>query len=134
MKERIFKDKLDNILKVKHRRSAVILEKEEESFSESTDCVYEFGEDVYKEIYKYLKEISEESWKNIVPREADSFGRDYFEYYDRELDNNGMLRFGKGKIKIDRPMREHNKLYQFSKPKMESFLYDFENEIRKGGK
>ncbi|WP_407845535.1 hypothetical protein [Clostridium tetani] len=86
---------------------------------------FTFDLDTFKELFEYFKEVSTKSWSNINPREADSLGADYDEYYDRQLDNNGSLSIRKNMLLIERPALESNKLYQFNKRKMESFLYDF---------
>ncbi|NME95333.1 hypothetical protein HF847_04910 [Clostridium cochlearium] len=116
-------------LVVKNRKSAVIFEignnHEENNFNFS--LIFNF--DTFKDLFEHLKEVSNKSWNNIKPREADSLGADYDEYYDRQLDNNGCLAIRENMLLIERPALESNKLYQFNKRKMESFLYDFRKII-----
>lgn len=125
MNKKIFKTIDDLELIVINRRSAVIFEignnKEEGKF----DFSLKFNSDTFKELFEHLKEVSNKSWNDIKPKEADSLGTDYEEYYDRQFDNNGWLSIKKDMLRISRPALESNKLYQFNKRKMESFLYDF---------
>jgi hypothetical protein len=65
----------------------------------------------------------------LTPKEAQSEGADYYEYYDREFDNNGYLSIRDNALEIGRPILESNKLYQFNKKKMESFIYDFRERV-----
>lgn len=129
MNKKIFKTIDDLELIVINRRSAVIFEignnKEEGKF----DFSLKFNFDTFKELFEHLKEVSEKSWNDITPKEADSPGADYEEYYDRQFDNNGWLSIKKDILEISRPTLESNKLYQFNKRKMESFLYDFKKVL-----
>lgn len=122
--ERIFKSENGLELIVRHRKSAVILE-----VSEAPKGVYkfsfEFTTETFKELLDYIELISMQAWSNLTPKEAGSMGADYFEYYDRKLDNNGYLSIKKNVLRIERPSEESNRLYQFNKLKMESFIYDF---------
>ena len=129
---KIFKSENGLELIVKHRRSAVIFEIREDSLEgreEDYQFRFRFNEEDFKELFEYLKDISNKSWQNIVPKEANSFGSDYFEYYDRKLDNNGYLDIESNTLFVKRPSSDSNKLYQFNKRKMESFLYDYERLI-----
>ncbi|BFN03893.1 hypothetical protein K092500153_06000 [Clostridium tetani] len=110
---------------VTNRKSAVIFEMGDNNKKDEFRFSFTFDLDTFKELFEYFKEVSTKSWSNINPREADSLGADYDEYYDRQLDNNGSLSIRKNMLLIERPALESNKLYQFNKRKMESFLYDF---------
>ena len=90
---------------------------------------FEFSRKEFDRFREYLKAESNYTWKNLNPRVADSFESDYDEYYDREYDNEGGLKY------IDRegltihlgllpPYGSTNRLYQFNKRRMESFLFD----------
>jgi len=116
-------------LVVKNRKSAVIFEIENNHEENNLRFSLLFDSDTFKDLFEYLTEISNKSWSNINPREVDCFSADYDEYYDRQLDNNGYLEIKENMLLIERPMLESNKLYQFNKRKMESFLFDFKKII-----
>ncbi|CAM3000813.1 hypothetical protein HAHI6034_11005 [Hathewaya histolytica] len=123
--KRIFKT-IDGLeLLVINRKSAVIFEIRNNHEENNFDFHLRFNSDTFKYLFEYLEEVSNKSWSNINPKEADSLGADYEEYYDRQFDNNGYLSIRKNQLQIERPVLESNKLYQFNKRKMESFLYDF---------
>lgn len=127
--ERIFKSVNGLELIVKNRKSAVIFEMEQDQAGEKYDFVFEFTLEVFAELLKHLESVSNESWSNVNPRVADSEASDYYEYYDRKLDNNGYLGIGKSGLSIERPTNECGRLYQFNKRKMESFIYDFRKKV-----
>jgi hypothetical protein len=103
----------------------VIFEMNQEQLSDKHKVAFEFYPESFVELLNYIEDVSGESWANLNPQEANSCGADYYEYYDRELDNNGYLSIRDGSLNIDRPFLSSNKLYQFNKRKMESFIYDF---------
>lgn len=78
---------------------------------------------ITSELIQALTEAGEFAWKNLKYHEANSFGNDYYEYYDRELDSEGYLRIIKGFLVFDRPADSY-KLYQFNKAKFQTFMYD----------
>ena len=91
MKSKVFIS-IDNLkLIIKHRRSAVIFEMDESQMSESSRISFKFQPEIFTNLLKYIETVSHKSWTNLKPKEADSFGSDYSEYYDRKLDNNGYL-------------------------------------------
>lgn len=130
METRVFKSKSGIELRIAHRKSAVIFEIDEEQAQGKRDFLFEFKEQEFKELITYLETISVASWGAIAPKEATSMGADYFEYYDKKLDNNGYLRIQHHALSIERPSYESNRLYQFTKRKMESFLYDCHKKIK----
>lgn len=78
---------------------------------------------------QFLIEIASKVWKDFKPKEVDSFGSDYHEFYDRKLDNNGYLRIIQNKtLSFEAPYVEEKQkqylLYKFNKRKMQSFCYD----------
>lgn len=79
---------------------------------------------------RLLSKLSESIWTDIAPKEANSLRNDYDEYYDREFDNNGgacIRRNGNIAIIKFYPPAYHlgsNRLYRFTKTKIESYLYD----------
>lgn len=115
---------------VTHRRSAVIFEIENPKKENDHLFRFEFTEDVFQELLEHLEYVSSISWDNIDPREADSQGSDFYEYYDRKLDNNGYLTLYENALVIEKPCLESNKLYQFNKRKMESFIYELRRAIK----
>lgn len=127
MKEKLFKAVDGMTLNVKHRKSAVFLELTEESKDRRFN--FDFDKKTFKEFCDYIKQISNESWVNVNPKEAFSCGSDYDEFYDRETDNNGYLSIRKSVkgLSIERPSLESLLLYKFNKTKMESFIYDLDN-------
>lgn len=117
---------------VKNRKSAVIFEVEQDQAGESYTFLFEFTAEVFGELLKHIEDISDESWANINPRDADSWASDYYEYYDKQLDNNGYLSFKKNALFIERPTNVSSRLYQFNKRKMETFIYDFRKKVEVG--
>ncbi len=114
---------------VKSRKSAVIFEMEQSKTNDKYDFIFEFKLTDFTELLVYLEVVSNKSWSNLNPKECDSLGADYYEYYDRILDNNGYLKISNCKLKIERPSLESGRLYQFNKKKMESFIYDFKKIV-----
>lgn len=113
---------------VMHRTSAIILELKEVPKNKYTFFL-NFKPNIFKELLNYIETISNESWSNVKPKECNSFGSDYEEYYDRKLDDNGFISIYPNSIRVQRPSLESNKLYQFNKRKLESFIYDFRKLI-----
>ncbi|WP_342538355.1 hypothetical protein MKY15_19840 [Sporosarcina sp. FSL K6-1540] len=146
MQERIFTDKNGEQLIVRHRKSAVFFLRETDlsidgySFPWWVDTTpsiqrselersYRFTQEAFECFVEYMEEIALESWKSFIPKEADSFGADYAEYYDRDFDSNGDLSVRKNRLKVDGPGQNKTgdpiaRLYKFNKRKFESFVYD----------
>ncbi|MGE8004008.1 hypothetical protein [Lysinibacillus sp. NPDC093216] len=144
-----------NGLIVRHRKSAVFFERETDLNIEGyvspywkdktpviqpseLECEYTFSQDEFKEFLAYMERIANEAWKNFTPKEADSMGADYYEYYDRDFDNNGYLNIGKYYISVDGPANQPKtnnpivRLYKFNKRKFESFVYDLHKALEDG--
>lgn len=121
MKDKVFKDEHGRQVIVRTNRSNIQIRSKEKQILD-----YRFYLDS-DEILRYLKEQATKVWKSFSPREADSFGADYWEFYDRKTDNNGYLEVGKGVLVFESPSKETTLLYQFNKRKMESFIYDMES-------
>lgn len=121
MKEAIFNDGHGRKLIVRVNRSNIQIHTEEKQILD-----YRFYLDS-DEILHYLKEQATQVWKTFTPKEADSFGADYWEFYDKNTDNNGYLEVSKGALVFQSPSDETTLLYQFNKRKMESFIYDMES-------
>lgn len=88
-----------------------------------------FNTEIFKEIYHVLEEAANKVWKSLVLKEVDNFGNDYYEYYDRELDNNGYLDISRNQLTLSRVFEGSKRVYQFNKQKMGTFLYDFKNLV-----
>ncbi|MFJ7552512.1 hypothetical protein ACIQXZ_01170 [Bacillus thuringiensis] len=125
MESRTFTSTNSLELIIKSRKSAVIFEIEPSKTNGKYDFLFEFNLMDFMELLEYIEGISNKSWNNLNPKECDSLGADYYEYYDRPLDSNGYLDISKYKLRIERPSLESGRLYQFNKKKMESFIYDF---------
>lgn len=123
MDSKTFTDTNGLDLIVKNTKSAVILEIGQNS--NKYNLKFNFTSEVFKELLRYIESISYKVWGNLSPKEPTGLGSDYSEYYDRKLDNNGYLSINRNFLLIERPSLESEKLYQFNKGKMESFIYDF---------
>ena len=121
MKDKVFKDEHGRQVIVRTNRSNIQIRSKEKQILD-----YQFYLDS-DEILRYLKEQATKVWKSFSPREADSFGADYWEFYDRKTDNNGYLDVGEEVLVFESPSKETTLLYQFNKRKMESFIYDMES-------
>lgn len=126
---KVFQTTNDLELIVISRKSAVIFEIDNYQ-EENQHCFQlEFSPEMFKELLEHIEGVSNKSWINIDPKEANSCGSDYNEYYDRKFDNNGYMKIKKCILFTERPSLESNKLYQFNKRKIESFIYDFRKII-----
>ena len=121
MKERTFKDEHGRKIIVRTNRSNIQIHTEQKQILD-----YLFYLDSV-EILHYLKEQATKVWKSFRPKEANSFGADYWEFYDKNTDNNGYLEVSKEALVFQSPSDETTLLYQFNKRKMESFIYDMES-------
>ena len=121
MKERTFKDEHGRKIIFRTNRSNIQIHTEEKQILD-----YLFYLDSVEILY-YLKEQATKVWKSFRPKEANSFGADYWEFYDKNTDNNGYLEVSKEALVFQSPSDETTLLYQFNKRKMESFIYDMES-------
>lgn len=150
MKEKVVTDLNGVKLIIKYRKSAVFLLKEYkdedlilhrcgETFIDGQGLGhgYEFSRDQFIELYESLKECGSKAWSNITPKEADSFGSDYDDYYDKDFDNNGSLSLTKNRISIEGPYAQVpnkeklTRLIKFNKRKFEAFMFDYEKILKK---
>ncbi|MBC2149524.1 hypothetical protein [Listeria booriae] len=125
MQELLFNTVDGTGVKLMQAKKAVILALAEDSDEIRFELT--FSQEEFKRLFDDLESLAYEIWEGLAPREATSAGSDYWEYYDRRLDNNGYLSASTRKctLYIERPARTNKKLYQFNKRKMESFLYDY---------
>ncbi|WP_121616828.1 hypothetical protein [Virgibacillus halodenitrificans] len=145
MKERIIEDMNGLKLIIKHRKSAVFFERianiakpnaykgeDHKPYICITElkCNYRFSEEMFQEFRDYCKLIASESWSSFTPKEIDSVGTDYDDYYDKDFDNNGSLSISKYSMNIEGPYTQLKsngeivRLIKFNKRKFESFLFD----------
>lgn len=120
MIERVFTDEHKRKLIVRVNRSNIQIHTERKNLLD-----YQF--DLNVELFKFLKEQAVKVWKTFTPKEADSLGSDYWEFYDKATDNNGYLDIRNEMLIFGSPSEETTLLYQFNKRRMESFIYDIES-------
>lgn len=130
MKQRVFKNEKGQDLIVKHRKSAIIFAVEEVKKDMKPDFRFYFSTQTFKEFASYIEEISNKAWAAITPKEAHSLATDYYEYYDREFDNNGYLSIVEDGLSVEGPYTTTAKLYQFNKSKIQSFIYDLRKKLK----
>ncbi|MGG2053076.1 hypothetical protein ABFY48_01660 [Lysinibacillus pakistanensis] len=141
-----------NGLIVRHRKSAVFFGRETDlnidgyvlpHWKDQTHVIqpnelrhqYTFSQTEFKEFVAYMEQIALEAWSNFKPKIAVSPGSDYWEYYDRDFDNNGYLTVGEYCINLDGPANQPKtdnpivRLYKFNKRKFESFIYDLQKTL-----
>lgn len=126
MKQKVFTDTKGLELVITHRASAIVFATQPADTGKKDSFAFHFDDHTFKEFRYYLHHIANEAWKNLIVKEANSMGSDYYEYYDRALDNNGYLSISDKTIKLTKPMSDTDKLYQFNKAKIQSFLYDLD--------
>lgn len=127
MKTKTFK----NGLVVKHRRSAIFFENEEGiSNTYRFDFVFPTKEE-FVAFIAYMHQAANEAWTDVKPKEAFSMASDYDEYYDKKYDNNGYLNITETGIWVEAPNLSKDTLFQFNKPKIQSFLFDLEKKRMK---
>ena len=112
MKETIFNDGHGRKLIVRVNRSNIQIHTEEKQILD-----YRFYLDS-DEILHYLKEQAIKIWKSFRPKEADSFGADYADFYDKATDNNGYLEYRDEMLIFGSPSKETTLLFQFNKRNM----------------
>lgn len=126
MKAKVF----DNGLVVKHRKSAIIFENVKGKNEKEELFIYTFTDEGFKDFSSYIEDVANEAWSNIVPKEANSLASDYDEYYDRRYDANGNLSITNIGITINAPYWSVDTLYQFNKPKIQSFIYELQKKLK----
>lgn len=83
-------------------------------------------QEMFDSYYKQLFVLANSIWKDLELREVTGFGNDYQEYYDKELDNDGSAAIDVNGIYFypPAPHLKSNRLYRFTKKKIETYLYD----------
>lgn len=124
-KQKLAHKQFDNGLMVKHRKHAIIFTHGDAPKDGAEDrFIYAFSDVDLEHLITHLETAANEAWNNFAPKEADSIGSDYDEYYDRRYDNNGYLQIRSHGIDVSAPYGSTDTLYQFNKAKAQSFLYD----------
>lgn len=123
--KKVFTDIYGLELLVSYRKSAIIFELGNDINKNQQYFKFIFNIEIFKELFDYLMDAAGKAWSEIQLKECNSLGSDYEEYYDKKLDNNGYLHLFKNKLELERVSLYSNKLYQFNKAKIQSFLYDF---------
>lgn len=120
-----FVDKYGANLIVEYNKTNVLFKTDYKNIRNKYVLKLYFEEDIFKELIICLKIISEQIWKDFIPKIADSTKSDYDEYYDRKYDNNGYLNVYRDCIlRVERPSEDCSYMYKFNKRRMESFIYD----------
>lgn len=120
--EKCFQAVDGRMLKVVHRKSALFFELTEDA--KGFRFSFRFDAETFQALIQYIEESASASWDKLVIKEVDSFGNDYWEYYSKELDNNGYLSIKPLLLDVERPALESLELYKFNKAKMGTFLFD----------
>jgi len=128
MRSETFEDVNEKSLKVVTNRTNIRFVMPDDEVPSRTET-FEFNRKEFSRFKEYLETEANRIWKNLNPRVADSFESDYDEYYDREYDNEGSLKFMDREgptiqLSLWAPYGSTNRLYQFNKRRMESFLFD----------
>lgn len=129
MDMKIFKTVNDLNLIIKRNKSNIVFEIEPNQDNKHYNLSFKFTSETFNDLLKYIEVVAKNTWENFTYKEATSMGSDYAEYYDRKLDSNGCLSIYENVLVIERPSKDSEKLYQFNKGKMESFIYDFRKII-----
>ena len=90
--------------------------------------------EITEDFVSSFKALALSVWKDLNPKEVRSYGDDYWEYYDKELDNDGRLSINNGEMRFELPAYHLGSIrcYKFNKAKVQSFIYDLEKEINYG--
>lgn len=100
-----------------------------------TRVVFELTKEQYSNFYHQLYEMAKDVWQNLELQDVTGLSNDYGEYYDRELDNNGDASIGENRISFwpPAPHLESNRLYRFTKTKIQTYLFDLKKHSGIGG-
>lgn len=113
-------------IQVISKKSTVLVKIHEKDSLDEKNSLTVISGDMFDYFKEFIKEAAEDAWGNLKPKEASSMGANYYEYYDKELDNKGYLSIKGKEIHFERPQKDHRRVYKFNKRKMESFLFDLE--------
>lgn len=121
---------LPNGLTITNRLYAVIFSVENKDINTNM-YHFEFTQEEFTEFANYMKQIAERSWKEIHPDIAGTEAAEYYEYFDKEYDAVGKLTIDpvNNTLIASAPYQSPDRLYQFNKNKMKSFLFDLQYYI-----
>ena len=76
--------------------------------------------DITEDFVSSFKALAFSVWKDLNPKEATSDGNDYWQYYDKELDNDGGLSIKNGEMRFILPAYHLGSIrcYKFNKAKV----------------
>ena len=76
--------------------------------------------DITEDFVSSFKALAFSVWKDLNPEEAASDGNDYWQYYDKELDNDGGLSIKNGEMRFILPAYHLGSIrcYKFNKAKV----------------
>lgn len=115
-------------LVIKSKKGSLVIEQEDQS-SKEKHIAAKFSPESLHRFTELLQEQALLAWPELHPRNATSSGSDYWEYYDKELDNNGYLSIRSNNLIIEKPWPDSPVLYRFTKRKMESFIFDLKRNM-----
>ena len=118
-----------NGLVVKHCKSAIILEHEFRKTEQEDYFRYFFNDAEFAAFADYIEAVANDAWANVTPKPSKSANSDYDEDYDRTYGKTGNLFINDFGISIRALYGSVDKLYQFNKPNVESFLYDLRKHL-----
>lgn len=119
-----FKTEHGDILVVNTTKNNIILELPKDIKCNGVIKFY-FDNVMFKELYEYLYDNAISKWNDFKLKEVTSMANDYNEMYDKEFDSNADLFIHGRCITIHGPSYESNRLYKFTKSKLQTFLYDY---------
>lgn len=109
---------------IRQRKSTVVIDL---VHNDPTETYYplEFTPDGYIAAMNCIKTAAQQAWPNIKPKKYTTESSHYNNYFDQELREYGFLFIGSSNyMSITKPDKHNKRLYQFTKRKMESFLFD----------
>lgn len=127
IRDKVFNCYNGNSLRVITNKSNIRLELPAgELIGDDIERVFLFDSLSFNKFVDYLEKEANSIWSNFKPKEANSISSDYDEYYDREYDNNGYLSLNQSNkmITVTACWNSETRLYQFSKAKLQSFIFD----------
>lgn len=119
-----FKAENDDILVIHTTKNNIILELPKDIKCNDAKIFY-FDNITFKELYEYLYNNAISKWSDFKLKEVTSTANDYEEIYDKEFDSNAELSIHGSCIGVYGPSHESNRLYKFTKTKLQTFLYDY---------
>lgn len=99
----------------------------------SSELRVKMSTDQMKKYSNELFGLAKSIWPNLTLKDVTGMGNDYGEYYDREYDNDGGSGLNGSGITFSPPAWHlgYNRLYRFTRIKMETYLYDLIKIVEK---